>query len=74
VTILTFTTSGSWTAPAGVYFVDCQAWGEGGNAVNTSGGTARVMPPPPVSLASLQLTAARALNAELQARRIQGGG
>ena len=31
MTTVTFTSSGTWTAPTGVTSVDCQCWGEGGN-------------------------------------------
>jgi len=30
LTTVTFTSSGSWSAPAGVIQIDCQCWGEGG--------------------------------------------
>src|SRR5215472_8246865 len=31
MTTVTFTATGTWTAPAGVTTVDVQCWGEGGN-------------------------------------------
>jgi hypothetical protein len=40
VTTVTFTTSGTWTAPAGVSTTDCQCWGNGGNgAAGVAGGS-----------------------------------
>lgn len=38
MTTVTFTASGTWTAPPGVTGIDCQCWGGGGNGeVGTSG-------------------------------------
>jgi len=40
MTTVTFTSSGSWSAPAGISSIDCQCWAEGGNGGNgTTGGS-----------------------------------
>ena len=34
MTTVTFTSSGTWTSPAGLTTTDCQCWGEGGSGAN----------------------------------------